>query len=222
MELWAKAYPNVQFICVCVESKGVASMFYSMFRFERAVNCYIPDRRYFPVGYGQLGCSGFIVVDGKGCFVSRKTRAYLQYGDAAFSHVEKLLSQQLKLPMYNTAPTRQKIQNVEQLSSVGVHSMDKEHEACAESLSQLVKSLSMEALKRVLDDLVHHFDHEEKLMQQYGFGQGGGGGGTNATFSPFASHAKDHQRILDIARNELKRLSLEMSAAFKKSCCQTS
>ena len=45
-----------------------------------------------PVGYGQLGCSGFIVSDTSGCFVSRKTQAYLQYGDAAFDYVESLLA----------------------------------------------------------------------------------------------------------------------------------
>lgn len=45
-----------------------------------------------PVGYGQLGCSGFIVSDTDGCFVSRKTQAYLQYGDDAFNHVESLIA----------------------------------------------------------------------------------------------------------------------------------
>ena len=44
-----------------------------------------------PVGYGQLGCSGFIVSDKDGCFVSRKTRAYLEYGEAAFDYVESIL-----------------------------------------------------------------------------------------------------------------------------------
>ncbi len=44
-----------------------------------------------PVGYGQLGCSGFIVSDKDGCFVSRKTIAYLDYGEEAFRFVEKIL-----------------------------------------------------------------------------------------------------------------------------------
>jgi len=73
----------------------VARQFQAEFGFERAVNCHIPGRSYMPVGYGQLGCSGFVVADRDGCFVSRRTRAYLDYGDAAFAHVEELLRAQL-------------------------------------------------------------------------------------------------------------------------------
>jgi hypothetical protein len=54
-------------------------MFDSMFGFEHALNCFIPSRAYMPQGYGQLGCSGFVVSDGDGNFVSRKTAAFLQY-----------------------------------------------------------------------------------------------------------------------------------------------
>eukprot|EP00957_Ditylum_brightwellii_P186050 14165294-Ditylum_brightwellii.AAC.1 len=68
------------------------------------VNCHIPSRRYFPVGYGQLGCSGFVVVDERGCFVSRKTMAYLQYGEAAFTYVENLLERVFDVrPMYRSS-----------------------------------------------------------------------------------------------------------------------
>ncbi len=91
MEAWAKSMPQVQFLCVCVESEQVAIAFHRMFRFEHAINGYIPSRGYMPVGYGQLGCSGFIVSDKDGCFVSRKTIAYLDYDQQAFRFVEKML-----------------------------------------------------------------------------------------------------------------------------------
>merc|ERR1712228_19969 len=84
------------------ESKAVAISFQNMFRFEHAVNSYIPNRKYMPRGYGQLGCSGFIVSDKNGYFVSRKTTAYLDVGELAFQHVEKILS---KLITKNTATT---------------------------------------------------------------------------------------------------------------------
>jgi hypothetical protein len=93
MEAWARIMPQVQFLCVCVESKEVAIAFHRWFRFEHVVNGYIPSRGYMPVGYGQLGCSGFIVSDKDGYFVSKKTSAYLQYGDDAFEHVEQLLEE---------------------------------------------------------------------------------------------------------------------------------
>ncbi len=92
MEAWARSIPNVQFLCICVESKQVALSFHRMFNFQKVINGYIPSRGYLPRGYGQLGCSGFIVSDGKGCFVSRKTSAYLDVGDAAFEDVESLLA----------------------------------------------------------------------------------------------------------------------------------
>ena len=94
MKKWSLAIPTVQFLCVCVESPQVAIMFHHMFGFDAApdlINCYIPSRHYMPVGYGQLGCSGFIVSDAEGYFVSRKTKAYLQYGEDAFGHVEHML-----------------------------------------------------------------------------------------------------------------------------------
>lgn len=91
---------SVRFLCVCVESAQVAMMFHQMFDFGKVdinddslslVNGYIPSRPYMPVGYGQLGCSGFVISDADGNFVSRKTAAYLQYGESAFRHVESLL-----------------------------------------------------------------------------------------------------------------------------------
>ena len=40
-----------------------------------------------------MGCSGFIISDESGYFVSRKTRAYLQYGELAFNHVPEEIIQ---------------------------------------------------------------------------------------------------------------------------------
>mmetsp|Transcript_2407 Transcript_2407/g.4208 ORF Transcript_2407/g.4208 Transcript_2407/m.4208 type:complete len:91 (+) Transcript_2407:702-974(+) len=78
MEEWGRLYSNVRFLSVCVEAIGVAKEFDRIFRLTNAVNC-------------QLGCSGYIVSDANGCFVRRKTKAYLDYVEAAFSHIEKLL-----------------------------------------------------------------------------------------------------------------------------------
>jgi Hemerythrin HHE cation binding domain len=62
-----------------------------MFQFQHVLNGYIPGRAYMPVGYGQLGCSGFVISDRQGCFVSRKTNAFLTYGESAFHDVERIL-----------------------------------------------------------------------------------------------------------------------------------
>jgi hypothetical protein len=240
MESWARAMPKVQFLCVCVDSRGVALQFGRMFQFKHAVNSYIPSREYMPVGYGQLGCSGFVVVDKKGHFVSRKTNAFLQHGEDAFNHVEELLAQELGLeeaigqdtttsgaaaaaPLSGAddrysegshvaraekegqeGEKESSLDNSAPLSSVGVQSMDREHERCAEALTELLKTLTTVALLRVLKELESHFDHEEALMKEHGFGGSNSRG--DAAFSAFASHVSDHKKILDIGQNELQRL----------------
>ena len=99
MESWAQRHGDVvRFLCVCVDALGVAKMFDRMFRFEHVLNAYIPSRDYFPEGYGQLGCSGFIVADENGNFISRKTKAYLDVGEEAFLDVERLLAKYIHKP----------------------------------------------------------------------------------------------------------------------------
>mmetsp|Transcript_19821 Transcript_19821/g.29250 ORF Transcript_19821/g.29250 Transcript_19821/m.29250 type:complete len:243 (-) Transcript_19821:667-1395(-) len=222
MEKWANLYPNVRFLTVCVDSLGVAKSFASMFGFNKVVNCHIPSRRYFPVGYGQLGCSGFVVVDERGCFVSRKTMAYLQYGEAAFTYVENLLERVFDVrPMYRSSTAdavpafmmvgreeqEKKEEKEEELDmgapvpSVGISSMDAEHEKCEKALSLLLAMPNSKNLENALIELVEHFQHEEQLMKTHGFGRSN----QEDDFSPFASHVKDHERILDMGYRELGR-----------------
>jgi hemerythrin len=268
MEIWAEMHGNedVQFLCVCVESLQVARQFANMFHFQHALNAYIPARQYFPRGYGQLGCSGFIVADARGNFVSRKTRAYLQYGDQAFAHVEQLLDEQRRKTQQHrataassiaaataarpggpavvatttamkretviscttctpasssTTTTDNNIDNVDYYSpppSVGVDSMDDEHEACAAALKELFLRRTRAALQRVIQVLEQHFAHEEALMVQHGFGGDG-----VSEFSALRSHIKDHQRILQIGRDELQRMSVvEQQQREESAACSSS
>ena len=234
METWAAQYgrDQVQFLCVCVESKQTALMFHRMFEFQHAYNGYIPGRPYMPVGYGQLGCSGFVVVDRKGCFVSRQTLAYLDYGEAAFRNVEDLLA-----PMLTTTSSRNtlesstttlesespkkksktnisktsKIREIQVPSSVGVHSMDKEHEQCTTVLNALLQFPTAQNLKQVLEDLEAHFAHEEELLERsQDTTTDGGDDKDHGEFSALTSHKKDHTRILDLARNALKQHQQEV------------
>lgn len=197
---------------VCVESAGVAIQFGRMFNLKGVVNSFIPSRGYMPVGYGQLGCSGFVVSDQDGYFVSRKTQAYLQYGESAFSHVEQLLHRNfaiVPLPPRHV-PQKRKAEEKEKddahedvldpnfiLPSVGIHSMDQEHEKCEAALAILLRKPNVETLTTVMELLTEHFQHEETLMKESGFGNPG------EAFSPYANHAKDHERILDCGFVEL-------------------
>jgi hypothetical protein len=218
MERWARDSryaSSVRFLCVCLDSEWVAQQFGQMFNFQGVVNCHIPSRGYFPRGYGQLGCSGFIVADQRGCFVSRKTRAYLQYGDAAFSHVEELLRQQLgqttstSICTTITSNEEEETTEVVPAPSVGVESMDNEHASCEEALAVLLQTNSVQALETVMTELLEHFDHEEHVMKAHKFGKAED---SSDVFSPFKSHCKDHERILDIGFRALGKANNASSA----------
>jgi len=211
MENWAEKIPQVHFLCVCVESKQVAVSFHQMFQFRHATNGYIPSQQYMPSGYGQLGCSGFIVSDKEGYFISRKTRAYLEYGDHAFRNVESLLATLIKDKIESKqgeldAPAAPEIEfdvnkKIEAPASVGVDSMDDEHKECAELFNNVIKNLSGKELQNLFNILKSHFEHEEELMKKY-FSN------TNTTsFSATDSHIMDHKRILNIASSELERVN---------------
>ena len=189
----------------------MAIAFHRMFRFRNVVNGYIPSRGYMPVGYGQLGCSGFIVSDKQGCFVSRKTAAYLQLGEQAFARVEQLLvplvpkgqvadvsvpKPAARMARGNTTRHPKKI---EAPDSVGVDSMDEEHRECVDAFNQAIEKPSISTLQQLLDIRKSHFDHEEELIKRYG--------NNSATFSALDSHSTDHQRILKIAVSELERVN---------------
>lgn len=222
MERWAKSIPEAQFLCICVESKQVAIAFHRMFQFENVVNGYIPSRGYMPVGYGQLGCSGFIVSDKDGYFVSRKTDAYLQYGDEAFKHVEALLadlipteendsgatgmivptSESDQESSSHSASTRNK--KIEAPASVGVDSMDDEHKECTDSFNKVIENPSSCNMQTLIDTLKSHFDHEEELMLRFSEESKTG---TSSSFSSLESHKMDHQRIIRLGECELERVT---------------
>lgn len=210
MESWARSIPEVQFLCVCVESREVAIAFHRMFQFKNVVNAYIPSRPYMPVGYGQLGCSGFIISN-NGNFVSRKTKAYLQYGEHAFTHVESILAtiipDDLSLPSNDdekkesTSISSVKIDSNQEIAappSVGVHSMDEEHKECTNYFNAAIRSPSVVTLQQLHAVLLSHFEHEEELMKQHM---------NSSRFSALDSHSMDHKRILNIATSELQRVN---------------
>lgn len=227
MESWARTISNVQFLCICVEDHGVAKLFDRMFDFQKVFNCYIPSRQYFPQGFGQLGCGGFVISDADGNFVSRKTSAYTQYGERAFREVEAILAS--LVPTTSTPVTKVMKSNSNSIAneqkgeesvyeqclppSVGIASMDHEHESCAKALMALLNYPSKPNLRLVIKELQSHFAHEEALMVTYGFG-----GTAGDPFSALTGHVKDHKRILDIAENGLKDVIVDASSSSGEDC----
>lgn len=315
MELWAQGPlgGHVDFLCVCVESLEVALMFGRMFKFQHVTNCWIPNPADMP-RYGQLGCSGFVVLDGDGKFLRKKTSAFLQMGEDAFRDLEYVVRRAMPTSTPPTPPLlhadypyragaavsldglkntpelngqtgtilnfstssgrfqvqlkksgrsvsvrpccvapleaapggggadvanasshkeeekestkRPRVEEQQQVKetgekfpgSVGVASMDKEHEMCWAAIEKLRKEASGEggggggvlaALEAVRAEMAEHFAEEEQLMIASGFG-----GNPETSFSAVTGHKKDHQRIL----REIVGLQDSLSAS-PPSCC---
>jgi len=266
MRHWASTIPNAQFLEVCVESEAVALHFHRTFGFGEnnhkysskasdaveddggfppVINGWIPSRHYMPVGYGQLGCSGFIISDANGKFVSRQTASFLQFGEDAFRHVESILTDLLietanenqknrqgeapsagsieRIPP-QVSPTRQSDRKKQKKSvidgdsrststgspttvlapaSVGVESMDEEHQICTDSFNRALKDPTFETLLEVFELLKSHFAHEEELIEKYAITPEQAA----SPFSALVTHRKDHFRILSIAAVELQRVT---------------
>jgi hypothetical protein len=98
MALWAASGEfagSVGFLCINTDVGAAgyqaARSFGARHRFPAALkNGFVETATQLP-RFGQLGCSGFIVLARDGSCINPRTPAYLQYGDAAFEAVEKYL-----------------------------------------------------------------------------------------------------------------------------------
>lgn len=99
MEHWARGPlgRRADFLCICVDTLQTAQTFHRLFQFQGCVNGWIPSPASMP-SFGQLGCSGFIVLDGRGGCASPRTLAFLQHGEAAFTALEALLARLVPAP----------------------------------------------------------------------------------------------------------------------------
>jgi hemerythrin len=95
--------------------------------------------------------------------------------------------------------------------SVGHEGMDAQHQECIGAFKKLCSELTSESLQVVRQVLKEHFDEEESLLKESGFG-----GGDDGPFSALTSHSKDHDRIIRIADDALAKLSSERDVAVPK------
>lgn len=91
MDAWAESFGSAAaFVCVCCAGPQLASQFGKELKLKHCHNTWV-DEDDMPA-WGQLGCNGFIVIDGSHSVVCKATRAYLEVKETAFRHVETLLS----------------------------------------------------------------------------------------------------------------------------------
>ena len=91
MDAWAASYGSaVAFICVCCAGPQLATNFGNELKLKNCHNTWV-DEDDMP-SWGQLGCNGFIVIDGADTVVCQASPAYLEVKQAAFRHVETLIN----------------------------------------------------------------------------------------------------------------------------------
>jgi hypothetical protein len=90
MDRWALKYGSAcTFVCVSCAGPGLAQQFASELRLRNCVNTYV-EQRHMPA-WGQLGCSGFIVLDGSHHVTCKATSAFMEVRNLAFKHCETLV-----------------------------------------------------------------------------------------------------------------------------------
>jgi len=207
-------------------------MFHSMIGFEKSKNAFIPSRQYLPRGYGQLGCSGFIIADQKANFISRKTMRFLDYGEQAFRQVEQILMQELEALEFQSAKKGEAVKGIvmDGRSKRKLPQEEKEEEKKDMSLEERLSSFLNDHGTGI--DMVDH-EHGECITVLQRLVKNPNeenletaiqllvahfqseedmmqayqfGGDRNSSFSALRSHALDHQRILQLGQVELKRL----------------
>lgn len=94
MDVWAEKYfGRATFVCVGCDGPDLAVAFAKRLQLSKCLLTYV-DEANGP-RWGQLGCSGFIVIDKDGKVKSPKTSAFLEVREMAFTHVETLLESML-------------------------------------------------------------------------------------------------------------------------------
>lgn len=90
MDAWALQYAGTaSFVCVCCAGPQLAQEFAKKLQLRACTNTWV-DEDDMPA-WGQLGCNGFIVLDGSRAVVCRQSPAYLEVKDVAFKYVDTLL-----------------------------------------------------------------------------------------------------------------------------------
>lgn len=90
MDRWALQYRGqCTFVVACCDGKQLAQTFASELRLENVLNVWVDDAS-MPT-WGQLGCQGFIIGDGRHSVVCKSTVAFMEVRELAFRHCETLV-----------------------------------------------------------------------------------------------------------------------------------
>ncbi|GMI03951.1 hypothetical protein TrLO_g6706 [Triparma laevis f. longispina] len=106
---------------------------------------------------------------------------------------------QSKNPTSTSVIEKEKKKALGSVPRVGHDLMDEEHEHCAALFQQLEREPSVEVFEALVREMQEHFEHEEQLLKQTGFGSA-----SPAGLSPLITHSQDHKRIITTANAMLE------------------
>lgn len=90
MDRWALKYAQqAAFVCVGCAGSSLASEFVASLKLQHTSVTFCAERDM--PRWGQLGCNGFIVLDGAGKVACAQTSPFMQVRQLAFRHVETVL-----------------------------------------------------------------------------------------------------------------------------------
>eukprot|EP01063_Lacrimia_lanifica_P027833 TRINITY_DN3963_c0_g2_i1.p2 TRINITY_DN3963_c0_g2~~TRINITY_DN3963_c0_g2_i1.p2 ORF type:complete len:273 (+),score=87.90 TRINITY_DN3963_c0_g2_i1:222-1040(+) len=236
MDAWAESYgSSAAFICVCCDGQSLAYTFREQLKLKNCHNTWVGER-HMPT-WGQLGCSGLIVIDGADNVVCRASPAYLDVKEVAFRYVEEVLGKLTGAegPRDVPAPAgggggcvngtcgdvkfgvdkkaeKARPDTVEKVASVKVDVLDQEHEECEAQLRLVFAAAagvrdSKDALQGLLQAYEAHFAHEEALLDQHLYADVASQEGFSADRGARTSHFADHQAMIATVKKYLRRPS---------------
>ena len=237
MDQWQRNYKDqVTFLCVSCAGPGLALEMSKEMQLRACTNGFIERRDLMPK-WGQLGCSGFIVLDKDLNVVCEKSKAFLEVRDRAFEDVEKILKGLLakkrdrsadeedderrkkaeKHPCYRDdwQPAETKVKTVK---TVGNEDIDAQHRACEQCLSDLAEAPHGKSLKLLKRALENHFSYEEKILRvltQKSVDEKEDSS-FSASESKLTSHLADHKRVLKSIDDAMKKVRDTISSLSVK------
>lgn len=226
MDAWAARFgAAAAFVCVSCAGPQLATQFGNELKLKNCHNTWV-DHDDMPK-WGQLGCNGFIVLDGSHSVVCKASRAFLEVREQAFRHVETLLSALIvekPVPKQEDGSVDPSVGGAcakvrfgdgkeekeepeasapKKVASVKVAVLDEEHERCEAALAQLAEQRNVASLRELLSAYEEHFAHEEKLLDEHLYAGVMQATGFSADKGARTSHFGDHEAMLLALRKML-------------------
>ena len=233
MNLWSSSfYKNkAYFLCICCDSPKLAITMGERMELNSCINSIIAGPSEGPY-WGQLGCSGFIMLyPNTQKIITEKTMAYQEIGEKAFRNVESIIDkvtggQNLDkidntLNVFNNngcsngkcglkINKSKSIKNISHVQSVNNQILDQEHDECLYLLRELSDKKQLSDLINFQNHFQIHCKHEESILDKFIYlpeqNKINKTGNISLLLNSRESHFNDHKKIIIKLNKDIKKL----------------